>query len=34
VYFVKSAEYEPGYKGPGKGYGKAKASGKGKGRDD
>jgi hypothetical protein len=27
VYFVKSAEYEPGYKGPGKG------AGKGKGKD-
>ena len=29
VYFVKSAEYEPGYKHPGRGKGK----GKGKGRD-
>lgn len=29
VYFVKSAEYEPGYKHPGKGQGK----GKGKGKD-
>jgi hypothetical protein len=29
VYFVKSAEYEPGYKGPGKGA--AKSAGKGKG---
>jgi hypothetical protein len=28
VYFVKSAEYEPGYKHPGKG------SGKGKGKND
>ena len=28
VYFVKSAEYEPGYKHPGKGHGK------GKGRDN
>ena len=31
VYFVKSAEYEPGYKHPGKGA--AKAAGKGKGRN-
>lgn len=31
VYFVKSAEYEPGYKHPGKGA--SKAAGKGKGRD-
>lgn len=29
VYFVKSAEYEPGYEHPGKGKGK----GRGKGRD-
>jgi len=28
VYFVKSAEYEPGYRPPGKGA--AKAAGKGK----
>jgi hypothetical protein len=31
VYFVKSAEYEPGYGHPGKGAGKS--AGKGKGRD-
>ena len=31
VYFVKSAEYEPGYKHPGKGA--EKSAGKGKGRD-
>jgi hypothetical protein len=31
VYFVKSAEYEPGYKHPGKGAEKSAA--KGKGRD-
>lgn len=31
VYFVKSAEYEPGYKGPGKGAGKSASKGKGKG---
>jgi len=31
VYFVKSAEYEPGYKHPGKGA--SKSAGKGKGRD-
>lgn len=31
VYFVKSAEYEPGYRHPGQGGGKA--AGKGKGRD-
>jgi len=31
VYFVKSAEYEPGYKGPGKGAGKSAGKGKGKG---
>lgn len=31
VYFVKSAEYEPGYKGPGKGA--SKSAGKGKGKD-
>lgn len=31
VYFVKSAEYEPGYKHPGKGA--EKAAGKGKGRE-
>jgi hypothetical protein len=29
VYFVKSAEYEPGYQPPGKGKGK----GRGRGRD-
>lgn len=32
VYFVRSAEYEPGYQHPGKGHGRSK--GKGKGRDD
>jgi hypothetical protein len=32
VYFVRSAEYEPGYQHPGKGYGKSR--GRGKGRDD
>jgi len=31
VYFVKSAEYEPGYKHPGRGA--SKSAGKGKGRD-
>lgn len=31
VYFVKSAEYEPGYRHPGKGHGKG--HGKGKGQD-
>ncbi|MDH3321006.1 MAG: hypothetical protein OEO84_15140 [Betaproteobacteria bacterium] len=31
VYFVKSAEYEPGYKHPGKGA--SKATGKGRGRN-
>jgi len=31
VYFVKSAEYEPGYKGPGKGAGKSAGKAKGKG---
>lgn len=31
VYFVKSAEYEPGYRHPGKGHGKG--HGKGKGHD-
>ena len=31
VYFVKSAEYEPGYRPPGKGRGKP--HGKGRGRD-
>lgn len=31
VYFVKSAEYDPGYKHPGKGA--EKSAGKGKGRD-
>lgn len=31
VYFVKSAEYEPGYRHPGKGA--QKSAGKGKGRD-
>ena len=31
VYFVKSAEYDPGYKHPGKGA--QKSAGKGKGRD-
>jgi hypothetical protein len=31
VYFVKSAEYEPGYKHPGKGA--SKSAGKGKGKD-
>lgn len=31
VYFVKSAEYEPGYRHPGKGH--AKGHGKGKGKD-
>jgi|GEM_PF-2235443 len=31
VYFVKSAEYEPGYRHPGKG--KGKAASKGRGRD-
>lgn len=31
VYFVKSAEYEPGYKHPGKGA--EKSAGKGKGKD-
>lgn len=31
VYFVKSAEYEPGYKGPGKGASKSAGKGKGKG---
>lgn len=31
VYFVKSAEYEPGYRHPGKGV--AKSAGKGKGKD-
>ena len=31
VYFVKSAEYDPGYQHPGKGAGKS--AGKGKGRD-
>jgi hypothetical protein len=29
VYFVKSAEYEPGYKHPGKGHGKSRSKGKG-----
>lgn len=29
VYFVKSAEYEPGYKGPGKGASKSASKGKG-----
>ena len=33
VYFVKSAEYEPGYKHPGKGAEKSAGKGKGKGRD-
>ena len=28
VYFAKSAEYEPGYKGPGKGAAKSKGTGK------
>lgn len=31
VYFVKSAEYEPGYKHPGKGASKSAGKGKGKG---
>mgnify|MGYP001337598797 CR=1 FL=1 len=31
VYFVKSAEYEPGYRHPGKGH--AKGHGKGSGKD-
>ena len=31
VYFVKSAEYEPGYKHPGKGV--EKSAGKGRGKD-
>ena len=33
VYFVKSAEYEPGYQGPGKGAAKSAGKGKGKGKD-
>jgi hypothetical protein len=34
VYFVKSAEYEPGYRHPGaKGAAKAAGKGRGKGRD-
>jgi hypothetical protein len=33
VYFVKSAEYEPGYKHPGKGAEKSAGKGKGKGKD-
>ena len=33
VYFVKSAEYDPGYKHPGKGAQKSAAKGKGKGKD-
>jgi hypothetical protein len=31
VYFVKSAEYEPGYQHPGKGASKSAGKGKGKG---
>ena len=31
VYFIRSAEYEPGYKHPGKGA--SRSAGKGKGRD-
>lgn len=31
VYFVKSAEYEPGYQHPGKGKGKGQGKGQGKG---
>lgn len=34
VYFVRSAEYEPGYKHPGRGAQKSAGKGKGKGRDD
>ncbi|HEX9184776.1 MAG TPA: hypothetical protein VF876_16080 [Burkholderiales bacterium] len=34
VYFVTSAEYEPGYKHPGRGAQKSAGKGKGKGRDD
>lgn len=34
VYFVKSAEYEPGYKGHGKGASKSAGKGKGKGKED
>lgn len=34
VYFVKSAEYEPGYKHPGKGAEKSAGKGKGKGKND
>ena len=33
VYFVRSAEYEPGYKHPGKGAEKSAGKGKGKGKD-
>jgi hypothetical protein len=33
VYFVKSAEYEPGYKHPGRGAEKSAGKGKGKSRD-
>jgi hypothetical protein len=32
VYFVRSVEYEPGYKGPGKGAAKSAGKGKGKGK--
>lgn len=33
VYFVKSAEYEPGYRHPGRGAGMSEGRGRGKGRN-